>query len=236
MVAAAWKWDFAYMASHFGWKAVVGIAVANVVYATIFRKEFGALRERARVAGPADTAEGGAVPGWITAVHLAFLALVVWTGHAPPLFIGFFLVFLAFQQATAPHQDPPNLRTPLLVGFFLAGLVIHATLQQWWIAPVLGRLGELPLFFSAMTLTAFNDNAAITFLATLVPGFTEAMKYAVVAGAVVGGGLTVIANAPNPAGQATLARYFPEGVSPLGLFLGAVIPTAVMAAAFLVLP
>ncbi|HQR46518.1 MAG TPA: putative Na+/H+ antiporter, partial [Thermoanaerobaculia bacterium] len=153
-----------------------------------------------------------------------------------PLFIRVFLIFLAFQQATAPHQDPQNLRTPLLVGFFLAGLVIHGTLQQWWIAPVLGRLSEMPLFFGAVALTAFNDNAAITYLATLVPGFTDALKYAVVAGAVVGGGLTVIANAPNPAGQATLGKYFPEGVSPLGLFLGALFPTVVMAAAYLFLP
>jgi Na+/H+ antiporter NhaD/arsenite permease-like protein len=82
-------------------------------------------------------------------------------------------------------------------------------------------------------LTAFNDNAAITYLATLVPGFTDPLKYMVVAGAVTGGGLTVIANAPNPAGQSILNPFFPEGISPLGLFLGALAPTVVMAACFL---
>ena len=51
----------------------------------------------------------------------------------------------------------------------------------------------------------FNDNAAITYLASLVPGFSPSLKYAVMAGAVSGGGLTVIANAPNPAGQSILA-------------------------------
>lgn len=236
MVASAWKWDLAYMASHFGWKAAAGILVSNVVYALVFRKEFAALAGRARPVSAANESDRAAVPAWVTAVHLAVLGLVVWAAHTPPLFIGAFLIFLAFQQATAPHQDPPNLRTPLLVGFFLAGLVIHGTLQQWWIAPVLGRLAELPLFFGAVILTAFNDNAAITYLATLVPAFTETLKYVVVAGAVTGGGLTVIANAPNPAGQATLARYFPDGVSPLGLLLGALFPTAVMAAAYLLLP
>ncbi len=232
MVATPWGWDFSHMATHFGWKAAAGIVVANVVYALVFRREFAELRHRLP-AIPEGGGGGPAVPAWVTGVHLATLALVVWSSHTPPLFIGSFLIFLAFQQATAPHQDPPNLRTPLLVGFFLAGLVIHGTLQQWWIAPVLGRLSELPLFIGAMVLTAFNDNAAITYLATLVPGFTESLKYAVVAGAVAGGGLTVIANAPNPAGQATLAKHFPEGVSPLGLFLGALFPTAVMAASFL---
>jgi len=89
--------------------------------------------------------------------------------------------------------------------------VIHGGLQQWWIAPVLGKLGEVPLMFGAMALTALNDNAAITYLCTLVPTFTAGMKYAAVAGAVAGGGLTVIVNAPNPAGQSILNKHFEGG-------------------------
>jgi len=237
MVAAPWGWNLAYMAEHFGWKAAVGIVTASLAYALAFRKEFRLLRGRAAARTPEKPGAGtDTIPTWVTGVHLLALAGVVWAAHTPPLFIGGFLIFLAFQQTTAPYQNPTDLRTPLLVGFFLAGLVIHGTLQQWWIAPVLGRLAEMPLFFGAMALTAFNDNAAITYLATLVPGFSESLKYAVVAGAVAGGGLTVIANAPNPAGQATLGKYFPDGVSPLGLFLGALFPTTVMAAAYLLLP
>ena len=90
--------------------------------------------------------------------------------------------------------------------------------------------------FGALGLTAVNDNAAITFLATLVPNMTDGMKSAVMSGAVIGGGLTVIANAPNPAGQAILGDYFKEGISPLRLLLGALLPTAVMSACFLLLP
>jgi Na+/H+ antiporter NhaD/arsenite permease-like protein len=126
-----------------------------------------------------------------------------------------------------------DLKSPLLVGFFLAGLVTHGALQGWWIAPVLGSLTEVPLFGSAAVLTAFNDNALITYLATLVPDLSESLKYAVVAGAVTGGGLTVIANAPNPAGQSLLSNYFEDGVSPLGLALGALVPTLIAAAAFM---
>ena len=97
---------------------------------------------------------------------------------------------------------------------------------------MLSSLNEPSLFLGSTGLTAFNDNAAITYLATLVPGFSEGFKYAVVAGAVTGGGLTVIANAPNPAGQAILAKYFPGGISPGGLLAGALVPTAIVGACF----
>ena len=50
-----------------------------------------------------------------------------------------------------------------------------------------------------------------------------------------GGGLTVIANAPNPAGQALLGRFFGGIVSPLYLLLAALIPTAMAIIAFRVL-
>ena len=98
---------------------------------------------------------------------------------------------------------------------------------------MIASLRELPLFIGATLLTAVNDNALITYLATLVPDLSDGLKAAVVEGAVTGGGLTVIANAPNPAGQAILARHFPGGVAPLSLALAALGPTSVMAACFM---
>lgn len=237
MVAGPWGWDTPYMFRHFGLEAMVAVAVGNVVVALAFRRDFAALK-LARAQDPADpapAASGGSVPVWITLVHLAFMAFAVLNAHNPATLVGTFLFFLAFYEVTEDCQSPLQLRSPLLVGFFLAGLVIHGGLQQWWIGPVLGSLQQLPLFFGSLTLTAFNDNAAITYLATLVPNLPEAAKQAVVAGAVTGGGLTVIANAPNPAGQAILNRFFPEGISPLGLLLGALGPTAIAAACFLLL-
>ena len=236
MVAAPWQWDTSFMFIHFGWKAVVGILIATTFYYALFRQELAVLDQARFAAAAAGNDDNGPpVPGWITAVQLAFMAFTVLIAHYPPLFIGGFLFFLAFSQATRHHQGRVDLKAPLLVGFFLAGLVIHGGLQAWWIEPVLKRLEELPLFLGATILTAFNDNAAITYLATLVPGFTDPLKYAVVAGAVTGGGLTVIANAPNPAGQNILQRFFPEGVSPVGLFLGALPPTIFLAACFILL-
>jgi hypothetical protein len=238
MVARTWGWDIPFMASNFGWRAVTAIVVSTAIYFLLFRKELRELADRSAVSEvelPDDAdvwPELLPVPPWLVVVHLAFMAWTVLNSHYPALFMGGFLFFLGFARATAPYQSRIELRTPLLVGFFLAGLVIHGGLQGWWIAPVLGRLPEVPLFLGAAALTAVNDNALITYLATLVPNLSLELKLAVVQGAVVGGGLTVIANAPNPAGQALLGRFFDGAISPLGLLAGALLPTVVAAAVF----
>ena len=171
------------------------------------------------------------VPWWVTSIYVLFMVWTVVTAHYPGLFLAGFLFFLGFDRATAAFSTLTDFRTPLLVGFFLAGLVVHGGLQAWWIGPVLSHLSETPLFIGATILTGFNDNALITYLGTLVP-LSDSLKHALVEGAVTGGGLTIIANAPNPAGQAVLGRFFDDAVHPLYLFAGAVTPTLVAAALF----
>ncbi len=258
MVASTWRWDMPFMMTHFGWRAVIGIVVATAVYFFFFRKEFAGLKQRADElkAQEGNEPKPESVPAWVIGVHLAFVGWTVLTLHHPAFFIGGFLFFLAFTMATHHHQYDIKLKSPLLVGFFLAGLVTHGGLQGWWISPVLSALSEVPLFIGATVLTAFNDNAAITFLASQVPAFSPdhfvggelvpktgeglasatALQYAVVAGAVTGGGLTVIANAPNPAGQSILNKFFDGGISPIKLLLAALVPTFIMAIMFMVLP
>jgi Putative Na+/H+ antiporter len=237
MVARPWDWDTAFMFGHFGWRAVLAIIASNLLYLTVFRRELASLG--APTSHEAETPEEGTqllpVPAWITAVHILFLAWTVVNSHYPALFVGGFLFFLGFVRATAPYQARVDLRAPLLVGFFLAGLVIHGGLQGWWIAPVLASLSEDPLFFGATILTALIDNALVTYLATLVPNFSDPLKIAVVEGAVTGGGLTVIANAPNPAGQALLARFFGGAIAPLWLACAAFVPTLIAIIVFRVI-
>jgi len=174
------------------------------------------------------------VPVWVTVVHILFMGWTIVCAHYPPLFMLGMLFFLGFAEISKDYQNRIDLRPAMLVGFFLAGLVIHGGVQGWWIAPILSSLTEIPLMVAATALTAFNDNAAITYLATLVPDFSDALKHAVVAGAVCGGGLTIIANAPNPAGVALLKRYFENGVSPVGLLAGALVPTVIVFLIFMV--
>ena len=238
MVARPWDWNLAFMLGHFGWRAVLAIAVSTAAYFIAFRRELRSLAERPDVVEledpdeEAEPAELLPVPFWLVAIHIAFMAWTVVNAHYPSLFVGGFLFFLGFARATSAYQHRLELRTPLLVGFFLAGLVIHGGLQGWWIQPILTRLTETPLFVGAALLTSFNDNALVTYLATLVPHLDQPLKVAVVEGAVTGGGLTVIANAPNPAGQAILSKFFGGAVSPLWLLTGAALPTLIAALIF----
>jgi len=191
-------------------------------------------QDRAEYRDPDWDKRDDPVPLWVTIAHLGFMGWTIFTAHYPGLFIPGLLFFLGFAQVTSPFQNRIDLKPALLVGFFLGGLVVHGGVQGWWIAPVLGNLAEIPLMLGATLLTAFNDNAAITFLSTLVPNFTDALKYAVLAGAVAGGGLTVIANAPNPAGLSILKKYFGNEVSPGGIVKYSLLPTMVMLCLFIV--
>ncbi|MCW0220295.1 MAG: putative Na+/H+ antiporter, partial [Prosthecobacter sp.] len=222
MVAAKWEWDTVFMVTHFGWRAALSCLVSTSIVAFIFRRELLGLK--------AIQNHSGDVPWWLTLLHMLFLGAVVGFAHHPDVFFGVFMLFLGLVTATREYQDNLKLKEGLLVGFFLAGLVTLGSLQAYWLKPLIGSLNGAALFFGATGLTALTDNAALTYLGSLVEGISPDLKYALVAGAVTGGGLTVIANAPNPAGVGILqtAKAFgSEGISPLGLLAGALFPTLV---------
>ncbi|ULR87679.1 putative Na+/H+ antiporter [Comamonas sp. B21-038] len=228
MVAATWGWDSAFMLSQFGWKAVIAVLVNASIAAWCMRAHLAA-------APPSDDAQP-AMPLGVVAVHAALLAAVVVLAHHPVLFLGVFLLFLGYTHAYVKYQSPLILKEALLVGFFLAGLVVLGGLQSWWLQPLVASMAPLVLFFGALGLTAITDNAALTYLGSQIEGMSDAAKYMLMAGAVAGGGLTVIANAPNPAGVALLKHGFSNAtISIGGLLLGALLPTAIAALAFLCL-
>lgn len=237
-----WNWSSLHMLEHFGWKSVSAILLSSGLYFLVFRRHFPQLAQTVVAESDSPTRldwvdRHDPVPPVVTIVHLAALAWTVLTSHYPPLFVGGFLFFLAFVRATGHHQNEIQLRGPLMVGLFLSGLVLHGRMQGWWLEPLLSsNPSDWALHGGAAILTGFNDNALITFLASQVPHLDPAAKFAIMSGAVAGGGLTVIANAPNPAGQNLLKRYFPEGVSPLGLLLAALVPTLITVACFMLTP
>lgn len=227
MVAAKWSWDIWFMIANFGWKAAIAVAINAGSAMLLFRRELGAMGKQ----GGADDAPP--VPFSVVLVHLLFLLGVVVFAHHPSVFMGLFLFFLGFAAAYERHQNPLILREALLVAFFLAGLVVLGGLQQWWLEPILMGMDATAVFFGATVLTAITDNAALTYLGSLVEGLSQEFKVALVAGAVTGGGLTVIANAPNPAGVAILRGSFEDNtIHPLGLLIAAILPTLVAVLAF----
>lgn len=229
IVSHHWGWSSFYMMSHFGWKIILGMFLSTGLYFVLFFKELRSLAKK-KVEIVQNKEVG--VPVWMIGVHLLFLIVLVIHACDPPIFIGGFLLFLGFYQATAHHQYALHLKEPLLVGFFLSGLIVHGGMQEWWIVPLLNGLESKMLMTMGVVLTAFNDNAAVVYLASLAPHLTETAKLAIVSGVLIGGGLTVVANAPNPAGQALLRPYFRGGVSPVFLFLAALCPTLILYAIF----
>ncbi len=225
MVAGAWGWNLPFMLATFGWKAAIAIVTNAALAAFFFRKEL------AGIGGEPERVDP--VPFPMVLVHILFLVVVVMFSHHPAVFMGAFLFFLGIAQAYPRHQDPLILKEALLVAFFLGGLVVLGGQQTWWLEPLLLGLDANAVFYGTAALTAITDNAALTYLASLVPGLTPQFQAALVAGAVTGGGLTIIANAPNPAGAAILREGFEDGaIRAEFLLLGALVPTVVAACAF----
>ncbi|MBS0624552.1 MAG: hypothetical protein JSS32_00705 [Verrucomicrobia bacterium] len=238
ILAHCWHWTTIDMFLDFGWKAVIGIFISNFLYWLYFRKELAAMNERHKGSGQLfiDPAVESAspIPTWITCVHILFIVWIVATSHYPAIFIASFILFLGFYHSTRMHQYTLHLIRPMMIGLFLAGLVVHGGLQGWWVSKLLEDRSPLGVMGAAMSLTAFNDNAAISYLATLIPDWGEAYHYAIFTGVIAGGGLTVIANAPNPAGYVILRKYFEKGINPIKLFFAALIPTLILYCLFYV--
>lgn len=230
MVASKWGWDTLYMMTHFGYKTILALIISTSVYAFWFKNE---LKGEIHLTKEKD---GHKSPPWfLTLIHILFLLVVVLTAHYPKFFMGIFLIYLGFVKVTEKFQDEPKILSGLMVGFFLASLVTLGTLQSWWLQPLIQSLSDLTLYIGATLLTGITDNAALTYLGSLVD-LSETAKYALVAGSVTGGGLTVIANAPNPAGYSILKGAFRGGISPIYLLLSAIIPTLITALCYQLLP
>jgi hypothetical protein len=231
MVADRWGWDIGFMLQTFGWKAALAVAINAAGVALLFRSY---LKQLPTISAALARLE---IPWPVICVHLIFLVGVVLASHRMLVFGGLFLFFLGFTEAYRRYQNRLILREGLLVGFFLAGLVVLGGMQEWWLQPLLSRMNATTLYYGATLLTSITDNAALTYLGSLVDGLSSQAKYALVAGAVTGGGLTVIANAPNPAGFAILKGTFDDGaISPLWLAIAATPPTLVAIIAFQLLP
>lgn len=233
ILSRCFGWSIGDFIDFFALKVILGIALVNALYFFFLRKDLKALRD----SPPEDKrTRRKVIPLWVTLVHMGFILWTIVMAHYPPVFLGSYLLFLGFHQATRTYQYTLNLKRPLLVGLFLAGLVIHGGFQGWWIEPLIGNLGYGAMMLTGTVLTAFNENSTVAYLACLLDEISPHIRYALASGLVAGGGLTIIAHAPNPAGQALLSPYFTGGISPWNLFLAALVPTLIFLAIFFLFP
>jgi Na+/H+ antiporter NhaD/arsenite permease-like protein len=224
MVATTWNWSSAFMFTHFGLESCIAIFINALATTVLFQRQ---------LIEPSNSSKESKIPITVVLMHLLFLLGVVIFAHDPIIFMWLLLFFIGYTTAYPKHQSPLILKEALLVGFFLGGLVVLGALQGWWLQPLLEMMSPTAVFYGSLSLTAITDNAALTYLGSLVTGTSLEFKLALVGGAVAGGGLTVIANAPNPAGIAILRKYFPGGaVSACYLLLAALPPTLVAIAAY----
>ena len=229
MVSTTWGWDIWFMITNFGWRSAIAVFINALLIVIVFKDSLKKISIK-------ESKDLTIVPFSVILMHLFFLVNVVLFAHHPEIFMALFLFFLGYTTAYKRYQNELILNESLLVAFFLAGLIVLGGVQQWWLEPTLMSMDSSTVYYGATILTAFTDNAALTYLGSLVEGLSDEFKVALVAGAVTGGGLTVIANAPNPAGITILRKHFSENtINPSGLFLGALVPTIVSIIAFRVL-
>jgi Na+/H+ antiporter NhaD/arsenite permease-like protein len=230
MVAETWSWSTAFMFKNFGLKSMIAVVINAAGASWILFNEICKIEVESTTQNEKPKNN---IPKWVVVIHLIFLGLIVMTSHHPAVCMGALLFFIGITTITQEYQDELKIRQSLLVAFFLAGLVVLGQFQSWWLSPLLQSMEAFPLFLGSAALTAITDNAALTYLGSQVAGVSDSFKYALVAGAVAGGGLTVIANAPNPAGYSILQDSFgSEGIKPGKLFMYALTPTLVAMISF----
>lgn len=215
VVARGWGWGLVDIFFNLGWLAIISILINTLFFIFVMRKKMATMLKPIQP-------ESFSIPVWVMVAHLFFLAAVVVFAHHSQVFMGLFLIFVGFTTVTMKYQEALKFRQALLVGFFLGGLIVFGAFQKWWLQPLIQDLNEKALYISAIGLTAITDNAALTYLGSQVADLSESSKWALVSGALVGGGLTILANAPNPAGFSILSAKFPNAsLNAVKLFLSA---------------
>ncbi len=221
MVARPWSWELKDVFLNLGIPGLISILVSTFALVIFYRRR---LSDYLLPLEP----DHYPIPTWISIVHATVLFAVIYFAHHPEVFIPITFVFIAFTFLTKTYQDGLKFRESALVAFFLYGLIIFGSLQSWWLNDFIAGLDSKALFFGAIGLTAVTDNAALTYLGSQIENLTEISKWALTAGALVGGGLTILANAPNAAGFSVLAPKFQDGsLNAFKLFKAAVFPTVV---------
>ncbi|MBY0554132.1 putative Na+/H+ antiporter [bacterium] len=219
VVARTWGWSLSDVFIMLGEASIAAVVLNTLIFALIYRKKI------VQMLMPIEV-DQYPMPKWVSLSHLVFLAAIVATSHYTQVSFGIFLIFVGLVTVTKNYQDQLKFKEGFLVAFFLSGLIVFGSFQRWWLEPLILGLNNVALYLGAIGLTAVTDNAALTYLGSQVPNLSDLSKWALVSGALVGGGLTILANAPNPAGFSILSSKFENSsLNAFKLFKAALLPT-----------
>ena len=226
VVARIWEWNIKTVFMNLGIPATIAVVANTFLFRFKFKSEIGKFFKPLKF-------DLEFMPFWVISVHLFSLFILILSLHHPIVLILTLFLFVVFSKLTAKFQDNLRWKESFLVAFFLMGLLILGSFQYWWLQPIITQLSDKTVFLAAISLTAITDNAALTYLGAQVPNLKESAKWALVSGALAGGGLTILANAPNPVGFSLLISKFPNRVLMSGkLLVAALIPTLIAVASF----
>ncbi|KRH78642.1 hypothetical protein FERRO_16340 [Ferrovum sp. JA12] len=221
MVAEAWQWNLSFMFSHFALNILFIVCLNTLVGLGLFFKEIDQIKY-------SFSLTARAVNPFIVLTHILFIVVIMVFSHSPLIFLGLLVLFIAFTQFFSIHQTPLLLKESALVGLFLASLIVIESKQSGWLSPIISSMKYYQVYVGSALITAVTDNAALTYLGTLLPNPPENFKLALVKGAIAGGGLTLIANAPNPIAGKFLKPYFVHHrILAKELFKSALVPTLI---------
>jgi hypothetical protein len=232
LIDTVWKWKAGYIFSQFGWKAILAIVIATFSVYAFYKKEFRKLPKKL----PSTHDKVPTLPPWwVVGVHLLVLAGVIATSDQPFIAYTLFMFLLGFYQATLPYQTPPLFKEPLMIGFFIASIIVLGSLQDWWISPIFAKLEGVSVALFTFLFSAINQNQTLAFIATHISTLDAEDTYYFTIGMTAAGGLTFISNVPNMIAYKILAPHFGGEISLKRHFLHALFPAIIALLIFIVL-
>ncbi|NGX39882.1 MAG: hypothetical protein KR126chlam1_01219 [Chlamydiae bacterium] len=193
----------------FGWKMLIGLVVIILGGALLFRKELDSLQKTFKKAGkPPRISSREIIYG------LLFFTASFGKGNMYLLLmvIAIVIILHKYPYRIKGEEGELSLYIPLLIAFFTYTLELHASLQAWWVTPLLERLQGGSAYVTTFFLTGLNEHVPLEALKVSLQGKAEGIKFFSYLAVLTGGGLTIIAKSANIVAKKTLIEHFPDRV------------------------
>lgn len=206
-----WGWSHWTVFQLFGWKSFISIAIVASLGAFWFRKEFSFLQ----ATFDKEMEEVSHHP--INSRLLFYLGLLIVASLSRSnlyvMFASLIVVMILHKEHYKTQEEGKlHLTLPLMIAFFTYTIEIYASLQSWWVIPMLEDVQGSGLFAFSFLLTGMNEHVPISAVKTTLQAAPEMDKFLSYLGMVAGGGITLFANSANILAKKTLSPHFENQV------------------------